>query len=61
MSIRKSYVSDYEQVKNQYVLMGHNNFVKLYRKVEVFIGNTKAIDFINEKLKEGEKAETISR
>ena len=61
MSIRKSYVSDYEQVKNQYVLMGHNNFVKLYRKVEVFIGNTEAIDFINEKLKEGEKAETISR
>ena len=61
MSIRKSYVSDYEQVKNQYVLMGHNNFVKLYKKVEVFIGNTKAIDFINEKLKEGEKAETISR
>lgn len=61
MSIRKSYVSDYEQVKNQYVLMGHNNFVKLYRKVEVFIGNTKAIDFINEKIKEGEKAEKISR
>ena len=61
MSIRKSYVSDYEQVKNQYVLMGHNNFIKMYRKVEVFIGNGKAIDFINEKIKEGVKAEKISR
>ena len=61
MSINKRHVPGLEEVKKQYILMGHNKFVKHWVKTDVFIGNAEGIDFINEKLAKGEVVEKISK
>jgi hypothetical protein len=40
-------------------MLGHNDFVKRYEKVEIFIGSPGGVDFIQEKLKEGKKVQKI--
>jgi hypothetical protein len=59
MSIRKSHIPELEQIKKQYIMLGHNDFVKRYEKVEIFIGSPGGVDFIQEKLKEGKKVQKI--
>jgi len=53
MSINKRHVPSLEKVQEQYKEYGHKAFVKSWYKVEVFIGDSEGIEFINKKLDEG--------
>ena len=61
MSIRKSHIPELDQVEKQYIMLGHNVFVKQYEKVEIFMGSIEGIDFIKSKLEEGRIPHKIER
>lgn len=52
MSIRKAFLPEVNEIKKFYDDAGFDAFVKRYVKVEVFLGPSDSIDFINEKLEE---------
>lgn len=52
MSIRKAFLPEINEIKKFYNDAGFDAFVKRYAKVEVFLGPSDSIDFINEKLEE---------
>jgi len=44
MSINKKWLKGIDHVKEDYVRMGHDEFVRVYSKYEVFMGITDEID-----------------
>lgn len=50
MSIRKTYLPELKEIETFYERAGLEDFAKRYAKVEIFIGPSDSIDFINEKL-----------
>jgi hypothetical protein len=44
MSINKKWLSGIDQVKRDYIKMGHHEFKRIYSKHEVFMGMTNEID-----------------
>ena len=56
MSIRKSHLPAIDEIKKQYVLLGHNDFYDRWIKTEVFVGPGESVEFIMSKLEEGKKA-----
>lgn len=62
MSINKKWLNGIDNLKEQYKSMGHEEFVRIYGKYELFIGVTDEIDAFfkhvlteNKKWKEEEK------
>lgn len=49
--MNKCYIENLETLKKLYKEIGHEQFVNRYIKVDVFIGDSDSIDFVNEKLK----------
>ena len=60
MSINKRHVPSLKKVQEQYKEYGHKAFIKSWYKVEVFIGDSDGIQFIQDKL-EGEFKKTVGR
>jgi hypothetical protein len=56
MSIRKSHLPAIDEIKKQYVLLGHNEFYDRWVKTEVFMGPQKSVEFVMSILEEGKKA-----
>ena len=44
MSINKKWLKGIENLKEQYKSMGHDEFVRIYSKYELFMGMTDEID-----------------
>ena len=52
MGMNKRYLPGVDELKKEYLRMGHHDFVGLYKKYEVFIGPEKSANFIITKIKQ---------
>ena len=50
--MNKCSVPDYTDIVKQFELLGIEKFVKIYRKYEALIGESKSIRFIEDKIEE---------
>lgn len=51
MSFNKRFVRSLPEVKEEYFEQGHEEFVKIYKKADAFIGPSDSIDFIEARFK----------
>ena len=50
MGFNKKYLPELKELKEEYKTSGHEEFVRIYRKYDAFIGPAPSINFVQKKL-----------
>ena len=50
MGLNKRYLPELKELKEEYKTRGHEEFVRIHRKYEAFIGPIQSVNFVQKKL-----------